>query len=444
MSKLLTFALVLAAFVTAVYFVTRRRNVPRPARRPGLRRNFLVAVGLFAALLVGDGCGKNGPQPMCYKTAPTGGGEEMTRQGLVQALREVWLTLDMSQSSELGLIVDSAAEKGVIRKKVASMLRTAFDEIAGHRKREKSPVTCYMLTELGMHTRNWRDRASIQVEALARAREAGTLDEVTCELALDSLAADIERLYLANRLDGEEVELFLGKLRKQQPVVVRGGDAAMTAASIIVQMEGGRTPSFTPSSRLDRMRERVDSLFIEGPARNDWEDPAISPNVTSILEKAGLVRNPPHVTCYRRMAGPPVERSEELKKLQKELLDRSVEAGILPVELAGKAAMPSPAVEKPEFALEEDIAAFQKKVRRAVRLLYKWGEITSEFVKRLEAVVDVEIVRFTPSRALRNDVNYHLRSVLKGSAIGEKVLPDLLKLGILKKDASYRWALNWR
>ncbi|MHC4778175.1 MAG: hypothetical protein ACYTFG_06305 [Planctomycetota bacterium] len=338
MSKLLTFVLAVGAFCIAVYIVTLRRPLPEPARERGLRRSFLVAVCLFAALLTGTSYGQEGTKPP-YKPNPWA-----ARLLIPNNLKLIWRALDRKKSDEFGAIVQKAAKDGALRGRVASMLETAFNELSYHKYRKTAKVTCYKPSRMGMYTQGWRERALLQVETLSKAREAGKLDAATAEKALGVLAHSIERLHQARGLPAEEQRSLLRKLAKVRAAEVESTDSARTAAAMIVAMEGGKLPSFTQEKRFERMKARVWKLLEEGPEGNDWEDPDLEPNVMSTLKKSGLLPDTKvFIECYQRCSEPMPARTKELKTLQKELLNRNVKAGILPVEVAERPPPPRPA-----------------------------------------------------------------------------------------------------
>jgi hypothetical protein len=141
------------------------------------------------------------------------------------------------------------------------------------------------------------------------------------------------------------------------------------------------------------------------------------------------------------MATPVKARSEELKQLQQELLDKNVKAGVLEVEVAEKvAATREPAA---DYATEKDIREYQKNVRRAVRLLYKRGELPSSFVEELEQAADAEIISFSASKALRNDMRYHFRSLLRRTE-GDAVLKALERRKLIPAARNHRLVMDWR
>jgi hypothetical protein len=158
---------------------------------------------------------------------------------------------------------------------------------------------------------------------------------------------------------------------------------------------------------LAGMKTAVQKILSAGPSGNDWSDPSISPNVMTVLEKAGLIGQRLQVTCYFRTAVPAKARGQEVLALQKQLLDEKVTAGVIPEEVVGKIT-PLPAQKGPGTPAE--VRAYQKKVRRAARLLYKAGELDSGTIKKLEAAVGIPIARLDPLKAAKADATYVLAS----------------------------------
>ena len=115
------------------------------------------------------------------------------------------------------------------------------------------------------------------------------------------------------------------------------------------------------------------------------------------------------VKCYSRKANPVPQRSSELAKLQKDLLDAKVRAGVLPQEVASKVTTePSTTSVEPVAS----VSAWQEKVRRVTRLLYRQGELSSHMVRALERAIDAPILKLEAARALRSDAGYYLRGVI--------------------------------
>ncbi|MBI3987916.1 MAG: hypothetical protein HY343_13410, partial [Lentisphaerae bacterium] len=219
-------------------------------------------------------------------------------------------------------------------------------------------------------------------------------------------------------------------------------DSALVAAGVIVEMEDGQLPNFTPTQRLAAMRERLEELFQKGPEWNDWGDPALHPNVLNALEKAGLLSSAEGFDCYFRVAIPVKERSEELKLLQADLLTTNVMAGVIDGETARKAAMATANEAKPDYALEADIQEYQRKVRRVFRLLYDRGEVPSSFVKAVEKALDVEIVAFDPEKALRNDMRYYFCALLSSSG-ADAVQQNLEKRMLIPSARNHIGQFKW-
>jgi len=247
MSKITLVFLAAGAFLYAAWLTLFRRDLPDPASSRGLRRRFILATLLFVGLLSLTSC-KDDPQTiMCYApmrstNAPPVQGS--TTNNAAVTLKAVWRTLDPGRSQEFRSELAKAVDGGEIRQRVADVLSFAFAEIAAHRSRTRGTglrTTCYEMTQLGGQMMATRENALKQIELLAKAREAGTIDEETSKKAYETLAQQIEDLSALRDMTGSDwrtqAELLRSwKDRKQEPA-----DSVRVAASMIVEMEGGIT-----------------------------------------------------------------------------------------------------------------------------------------------------------------------------------------------------------
>ena len=168
-----------------------------------------------------------------------------------------------------------------------------------------------------------------------------------------------------------------------------------------------RPPAVTKQQlSLADMQNAVQAIFLRGPASNDWSDPAIRPNVRTTLTTLGLLKAGPQVMCYDRAAVPVKARGEEIARLQKQLLNEKVKAGVIPEEVGRKITA------LPEWtpATPREVRLYQQKVRRITRLLYKAGELDSATIKQLETAIRIPIARLDPMKALTADVTYVLQA----------------------------------
>lgn len=454
MSKIVLGVLTFAAFLYAGWLVLFRRQLPDPKHATGLKRRFILAtllfVGLFGAGLANGG--KKKADVMCYDIMPNID-QPITRQQLAGTLKAVWRTLDPSRAQEFREKLEKAAGDKVIRQRTADMLAIAFSEVAYHKKRTRGDgpkVSCYDITMLDGMLSTTRENVLKQLELLEGARKSGKIDEETCKKALTVLAREVQMLYLAKDpviANNHTAQRKLSEEYRENKIIA--GDSASVAAGIIVALEDGKVTDMTPGHRLSVMKERVEGLLTgvnksdgsRGPAGNDWMDPAINPNVYAVLEKAGIISARRRVSCYERVGFPVSARSEELKKLQQELLDKNVKAGVLDVEVAEKAAAATDdsAI---DYATEADIRDYQKKVRRVMRMLYKHGELPSSFVEKMERSVDVEIISFDLGKALRNDVRWHMRSLV-WSYIGDEFVKILEQKKLIDPARNHRHMTDW-
>jgi hypothetical protein len=457
MSKIIIFFLALAAFSYALWLVILKKQLPDPKQSKGLKRRFFLATLLFVGLFGTVSCTeKPKTVAVCYlgkavETPPLENSE--AGANFTDTLKAVWRTLDPTKAEEFRNRLETAVEGNVIRRKTAKMLAIAYDEIAYHKKRIRGKdgvmVTCYRPTHLGSTLRISRESVLKQIDLLDKARKSGTIDNQTATKARLALAREVEMLYRAKNLKsakGRFVELKL--IEEYNTDTLIATDSASVAAGMIVEMEDGSAENLTSSKRLAKMKQQVESLlqdektYSRGPAGNDWMDPGINPNIYAVLEKAGLISNKLMVTCYEPMASPVKARSDELLKLQQELLDKNVNTGVLGVEIADKATAANDK-EKIDYATEANISIYQKKIRRIMRMLYKHGELPSSFVKKIEIATDVEIISFDPDKAFRNDVRWHLRSLLQ-RPIGDDIMNLLEKRKLIPKKRNNRYLMNWR
>ncbi|MHC4647287.1 MAG: hypothetical protein ACYTBJ_17490 [Planctomycetota bacterium] len=449
MSKIAVAVMTAAALFYALWLVVFRRELPQVRHSKGLRRRFLLAtllfVGLLGTALASDRADKEKRHVvLCYRAAPAAAVHKPAGYSNVAAtLKAVWRTLDPRHSEEFRQKLEAVAAEGKIRHRTADMLAVAYEELALHKRwtRTKGPaVMCYEPTVLGATLYTSRENALKQIELLEKARQSGAIDAQTAAKAHAVLAREVEAIDRAKGLESS------GQWAEQQRLVreyeagkIAPGDSASVASAIIVAMEDGAV-DLTPAARLATMKARIEKLLMQGPAANDWIDPDIRPNVSAVLEKAGLIANRMQVECYKRGILPVKARSEQLQKLQQELLDKNVQAGVLDVEVAEKAA----AAQKPQddYATDKDIRQFQKKVRRVVRLLYRRGELPSSFVEEIEKAADIDIISFDQSKALRNDVRYYLRSAVTGPD-GDEVLKVLEKHRLIPTVLNLRLIVAW-
>jgi len=465
MSKITIAVLTLAAFLYAAWLVFLRKPLPDPVNATGLRKRFLLAVLLFAGLLGASASADETKTPviLCYSPAPPAREEaadtdpsyrrevipvrRMSRDEVVATLKGVWRTLDPAKADEFRAKLFVAADSGAIRQKVAAMLQVAFEEVSRHKVRTRDEgiqADCYYMSALGPQLIQSWENALKQLELLDEAREKGAIDAETAAKARDALAREVEMLERTREFEAlprswPETERFA---KDYEDGKIVPGDAAEVAASMIVRMEDGPDTALSPEERLAGMKRRVDALFRRGPESDDWEDPGIRPNLSAVLEEAGVLeRTHLEISCYKRVASPVEARSEELKKLQQDLLDRSVRAGVLDAETAEKAAAAA-GREETDYAPEDSIRDFQENVRRITRLLYEHGELPSGFVEEVENAVDLDIIDFDPSRAIRNDVAYHLGSILWDPR-GRRVMKSLEERELIPPARNHRWEFRY-
>ncbi len=424
MSKIILAVLTAAAFAYALWLVVTGGTLPHPGHATGLRRRFCLATLLFVGLLTTAGSRAGQPVPTCYTppplpppqtTQPTG------QQALVATLKAVWRTLDAKQNDEFRQRLEAAVGQGAIQQKTADMLAIAHAELAYHKYRtrgEGARMTCYRPTIMGETLMKTCENALKQIQLLAEAEKAGKIDAPTASRAQAALAGELEMLYQARRIGQPErqtAERQLTKLYQEGKVVP--GDSAEVAAAMIVEMESGQAVSLTPGRRLMNMKQRVRDVFKTRLKANDWQDPAIQPNLAEILARADLLSArdvvPDH-TCYSRALSPVEERSEELAELQKRLLDKHLLLGTLDgsrytrlveaqrredAELQARLAS----------VTEKDLQTFQEKAREAVRALYQKGELPPSLVEEVEHALDVDVLDLKPGDALRAELGFCLR-----------------------------------
>lgn len=442
MTKIALGLAAVAAFFYALWLVANGGALPDSRRSHGFKRRFLLATLLFAGLLSSGWADAQTPRKTCYAPAPPPRQQQDGRATLVSALKAVWITLDAKKGEQFRLMLEKAAGEGKVRPRAGRMLATAFKELAFHQARSSGGPTCYKMTQFGGAMAGVRGSALKQVELLRKARESGAIDAETAAKAHAALAREIEMLDRAGSLRGTSDRAGEDSLVAEHGSGrVVASDSASVAAAMVVEMEGGIVVDFTPARRLAAMKSRVQELLLSGPDCNDWVDPAFAPNVLQILEQCGLIDRAPGVECYLRAASPVAARGEELKKLQEQLLDASVQAGVLDVETAGKVADANARESETDYATEADIRDYQKKVRRAVRLLCRAGEAPPSFVDELERAADVDIAAFDASKALREDVGYRMQVLFARPRPGVK---DVLeKLEVIPPVRTHRFMMDW-
>ena len=420
MSKILLAILTAAAFAYALWLVVFRRELPHPGQATGLRRRLYLATLLFVGLLTTTGSRARQPVPTCYAPPPPPPPKQPAgQQALVDTLRAVWRTLDAKQNDEFRQKLEAAVGQGALRQKTADMLAVAHAELAYHKYRtrgEGARTTCYKPSIMGATLMGSREQAFKQLEVLAKARQAGTIDEQTSLKAQAALAREIDMLYRARFSDPERTGYLIDEYNKKW---VSPGASAQTTAALIVQMEGGQLPALPPGQRLMNMHVQINALFRRGPAGNDWHDPALRPGMAYILAEANLLRVEHSLspTRYDRGAVPVRERSEELVALQKRLLDQHSQTGTLDDQTIKRIRdtqwrEQAELVTNREKLTDKDVKAYQEKVTGLVRQLYEAGELPPSFVDDVEQILDCDIVSLKPADALQAEAGFYLRGKL--------------------------------
>jgi len=426
MSKIILAVLTAAAFACALWLVVTGRALPHPGHATGLRRRFCLATLLFVGLLTTAGSRAGQPVPTCYAPPPLPppqASQPTGQHALVATLKAVWRTLDAKQNDEFRQKLEAAVGRGAIRQKTADMLAVAHAELAYHKYRtrgEGARMTCYKPTIMGATLMKTRENALKQIELLADAEKSGKIDVPTVSRAQATLARELEILYRATHLGQQQPHDWIAERQMvfdcaQGKIVA--GDSAEVAAAMIVEMESGQAVSLTPGRRLMNMKQRVRELFKTRLETNDWQDPAIQPNLAEILARADLLSAPdvvPDHTCYSRALRPVEERGEELAELQKKLLDKHLLLGTLDgnrytrlveaqrredAELQARLAS----------VTEKDLQTFQGKARDAVRALYQKGELPPSLVEEVEHALDIDVLDLKPGDALRAELGFCLR-----------------------------------
>ena len=141
MSKIVLAVLAAAAFLYGLWIVLLGRPLPDLSRASGLRRRFLLAATLFAALLSVVSCREVGQDPMCYRLPlqPTRV-EIPTTNAVVTTLQAVWRTLDEKEGAQFQRQLASLASRGLVKDSVTNVLSLAFAEVAYHRGRTRGTL----------------------------------------------------------------------------------------------------------------------------------------------------------------------------------------------------------------------------------------------------------------------------------------------------------------
>lgn len=450
MSKVIMFGLAAGAFFYAVWLILRKKELPDPRGAKGIKKRFILATLLCAALL-SSGMRQRPPDVTCYDivtvTTPTGREERLE---LAKSLESVWLTLDQKKGERFRAKLEAAVADGVIRARVADMLAIAYEGLAEHKWRtsgEGRMATCYMMTPLAGGAIGAREKALEQIRLLEEAKKFGVIDEETARKSFEALAREIQAMYEAERLGygvgWAEAQRFIKDYNEGG---IAAGDSAEVSSDVIITMQAGSPGTAgTAAERLERMKSKVEQLLLKGPATGDWGDPDIHPNLQAVLEAAGLVSHRDMVTCYDRSSIPVKERSEELKVLQAKLLDRYQQAGVIDAEMKERVQNPYRKELKPpkeDYAVEQEIAEYQKTVQRVMRILYEQGEVPSDFVEQVERAADIEIIEFDTAKTLREDVRFYF-GYLRYGLHGERVLAELEKREILLPPENHRMQFVW-
>lgn len=432
------------AFTLAVWLVVSRRAAINPLHYKGIRRRVIMTALIIAGFLQGAAQARD-ERVMCYEPVAMPDRPVPDTKSLADTLRAAWITLDAEKGEALRKQIETAVQSGHIRNKVGILLSLAFKEVAYHKERtsgDSKMITCYKMTALGGALAVSRGNALKQITALRNARNAGTVDDETARKAMSTLAREVEMFSLADVVERSDWNAQKALQQAYTDEKISPSDSSTVTAQLIVTIESGRISALSPSQRLETMKKKVEELLNAGPTGNDWRDPAVNPNVFAVLNAAGLIPTKAMVTCYDRMALPVAERSTELKRLQEDLLDSSVAAGLIDEETAAKVSAARDSDPVVETANEESIKGYQLQLRRAIRLLYKRGEVPYDFVRQLEHAADITIIKADHSRALRSDVRYYLASLhsqLGGS--GAQILKSLAERKLIPPEINHR--MKW-
>ncbi len=446
MSKILIAVLTAAAFFYALWLVVFRRPQPEPRKARGLKQRFYLAALLFVGWL---GLSYAESPTTNTNSTPCMSAEEKARHmrlsKLKDCLESVWRTLEVNRDEEFRKQLKLAVQNKLFTRQVADKLATAYSALAMHKQSTRpATILCYEPSPTSAALIPSREKALIQLEALAKARASNVLDDETADKAQKALERELTMLYRAHALENSDNSSNLDQLIKDYEAGRLTPDKdTVEAARLIVDFEDDRPDLLHIVLNLADTPQEVRKLFMGeesmegGPPGNDWWDPAIRPNLSQILFNTGLIDVPTVVTCYMRFASPVQARSDELKKLQQELLDKNVRAGVLDVEVAEKAAQATTRESTQTKPIDIELQEAQNNLRRMVRLLYQHGELPSPFVEKVEKAAGIEIIDFDPAKTLPQDARFYLRSMLGGST-GMKVLDSLTERKLIPPARNHR------
>ncbi|HBC85354.1 MAG TPA: hypothetical protein DCZ94_00200 [Lentisphaeria bacterium] len=238
MSKISIAILIVAAFIYAVWLVLLERKLPDLRMKTGLKRRFILAVLLFAGMLMNTGCRS---PVLCYRPAYTEVDEKTQKTyKVIDTISAAWKVLDADKGEEFRNKLEECVKNKNMDENVSKMLTLAYSELSQHKMmtRNKGEVpTCYKPTVLGFNMQESNETALKQIELLRAAKEKGTIDDETAKKVAETLSRELQFLSDAKAISDlsfEEQKKFLEKCKNS---AVSPGGTAISAAQIIVEIE---------------------------------------------------------------------------------------------------------------------------------------------------------------------------------------------------------------
>ena len=435
MTKLIGLTVFTAALAYTLYLVIFKKSLPELKGNKGWKRQFILAVLLMVGIKSGDNVSAKDKKLTLKQIKKL---KINSRKDMVSNLRFIWKTIFTEKKyTEFNALVTKGVKNQAISEETGKLLIDTYTKINRHYHSSKANTRCYYFfpEKLSMKT---RESLMKKIQLLREQRDKETLDTESLRKLYVQMAKDIELLTNEQQqLPKGELDKLLRQLEKDTiNNNLIPSNSAWEVSELILNMENEKLKDSSPN--LSKMIHKLTLLFDKGPKFNDWADPGIKNNIRHCMFKLGLHRHDLQVECYKRAAFPVKERSKEMTELKKRLLDEKLKEGTLTVEIYEKLKKQNPAITPVVFSSKKEIRDFQKKARRAIRKLYKQGELTTDFINQVEDIIGIDIIRMNPEKALQNDMRYYLQTLLSNTYAGPEILKELEKQKLIPKQKNHR------
>lgn len=246
------FILMLAALVNAVLRRIFRLGFPVLPDESGWRRRLSIATSI--AMIAGAAsCKKKDAMPTCYSQAAPKR-EPIPRSCYSQAaapgvrnpadtgrfsgrIRAMWTALDAGKSKDFETALEEITKGGKLTDTEAKELAGIFGNVAKHRARLNSLVTCYDMTEAGGRRMSTLESVSTQIDALRNAKAAGKIPPAEVAKIAATLARDIDRFKLAEEALRSDPKSRNGVIEKPASQDTEPSKESTALANLVLELE---------------------------------------------------------------------------------------------------------------------------------------------------------------------------------------------------------------